>query len=151
RAQIRAARETLEQSADLPESWRAHLEAELAQQHWELVYGGFVSGALEASVLDAASGHAERGFRLGARGDAAVLRARIALRQGQPHVAWLWLHAAEEAGVAAQACAPLRAEVAYVERDFAAVARCLSTASPAQLRRPGLHAVVDFWNGEAAS
>jgi hypothetical protein len=151
RAQIRAARETLDQSADLPESWRAHWEAGLAQQHWELAYGGFVTGALEVSVLDAARGHAERAFWLGARGDAAVLRARIALRQGQPHVASLWLHAAEQAGVAAQACAPLHAEVAYAERDFAAVARLLSAASPAQLRRPGLHAVADFWNGEAAS
>jgi hypothetical protein len=151
RAQIRATRETLDESPDLPESWRAHLEAGLAQHHWELVYGGFITGALEASVLETAGGHAERSFWLGARGDAAVLRARIALRQAQPRVASLWLHAAEEAGVAPQACAPLRAEVAYMERDFAAVARFLSAASPSQLRRPGLHAVLDFWNREAAS
>lgn len=151
RAQIRAVRASLDDSSHLPDSWRAHLEAGLAQQHWELVYGGFVTGALEASVLDTAAQHAERGFRLGARGDAAVLRARIALRQAQPHVASLWLHAAEGAGVAEQACAPLRAEVAYAERDFAAVARFLSAASGAQLRRPGLRAVVDFWKREVAS
>jgi hypothetical protein len=129
----------------LPSRRRAQLRQRLASEHWELVEGGFVSGALEARVLELAATHAEAAFELGVRGPAAILLARIALRREQAHTAGRWLEAAEAAGVSQAVCAPLFAEAAYGTRRFSEVGQRLARAPRAQLRRPELDPVVEFW------
>jgi hypothetical protein len=151
RARVKETRAELERCADTAPEWQAHLQRCLAQTHWELVYGGFVQGTLEARVLQSAAEHAEASLAHGPRGGAAVLLGRIALRRDQPEAAWRWLEEAERAGVPSAVCAPLFAEVAYVQRRFDAVSPLLARASRAQLRRPRLAPVVDFWTGRDAS
>jgi hypothetical protein len=150
RARIQLTRAALAAGA-LPRRRRAQLEQRLASEHWELVEGGFVSGALEARVLELANKHAEAAFELGVRGPAAVLLARVALRRGQAHAAGRWLEAAEVAGVSQAVCAPLSAEAAYRTRRFSDVGPRLGRAARAQLRRPELDAVVEYWTGGRAS
>jgi hypothetical protein len=135
----------------LPRRRRAQLEQRLASEHWELVEGGFVSGALEARVLELAARHAETAFQLGVRGPAAILLARVALRRGQPEGAASWLESAESAGVSQSVCAPLFAEAAYGGRRFSEVGPRLARAARAQLRRPDLDSVVEFWTSGRAS
>jgi hypothetical protein len=145
RARLEQTARAAAQAGRLPAAWRAHLQRRLAQEHWELVYGGFVSGALQARVLEQAAEHAQAAFDLGARGPASVLLARVALRQGKPEAAERWLALAEQTGVPAAVCAPLLAEAAYASRAFHQVGGLLARASRAQLRRPGLDGVVDLW------
>lgn len=135
----------------VPRRRRGQLTQRLASEHWELVQGGFASGALEARVLGLAATHAEAAFELGVRGPAAILLARIALRRGQAHVAGRWLEAAERAGVTQAVCAPLFAEAAYGTRRFSEVGQRLGRAARAQLRRPELDPVVEFWTSGRAS
>jgi hypothetical protein len=135
----------------LPRRRRAQLEQRLASEHWELVEGGFVSGALEARVLELATAHAQAAFELGARGPAAILLARVALRRGQAQAAGRWLEAAEGAGVSQAVCAPLFAEAAYTSRRFSEVGPRLARAARAQLRRPELDSVAEFWTSGRAS
>jgi polysaccharide biosynthesis protein PelE len=145
RARLQQTSVALAAAAGCPRQRRAHLERRLAGDHWELVYGGFVSGALEARVLEAVADHAEAAFELGSRATAAILLARVALRRRLPDRAWRWLEAAEVSGVSQSVCAPLFAEAAYARRRFAEVGPLLSRATRSQLRRPGLDSVVDFW------
>jgi hypothetical protein len=151
RARVKETRAELDACGDAAPEWQAHLQRCLAQAHWELVYGGFVQGTLEARVLQSAAAYAEASLERGPRGSAAVLLGRIALRQKRPEAAWRWLEEAERSGVSQAVCAPLFAEVAYVQRCFSSVAPLLGRASRAQLRRPGLAPVVDFWTGRDAS
>jgi hypothetical protein len=150
RARVKETSAALAGAAKLPPSWRAQLERCLAQDHWELVYGGFVQGRLEARVLETAAEHASASLGLAARGSAALLLARVALRQQRPEAAWNWLEQAEHAGIAPAVCAPLLAEAAYAQRRFGDVAPLLRRASPGQLRRPSLAPIVDFWTGRGA-
>jgi hypothetical protein len=138
-------------AGSLPRRRRAQLTQRLASEHWELVEGGFVSGALEARVLELAATHAEAAFELGARGPAAILLARLALRRGQADAAGHWLEAAEGAGVSQAVCAPLFAEAAFRGRRFSEVGQRLARAARGQLRRPELDPVVEFWTSERAS
>jgi len=151
RGRVKETSAALARGALLPPPGRAHLQRCLAQDHWELVYGGFVHGRLEARVLETAAGHAQASLELEPRGGATVLLARIALRQNRPTAAWRWLEEAERAGISQAVCAPLFAEAAYAQGHFSAVAPLLGRASLSQLRRPRLAPVADFWTGKGAS
>jgi len=138
-------------SAELTPYRRAHLQRCLAQEHWELVHGGFAQGAVGLRVLESAAEHAEASLALVPSGSAAVLLARVALRQNRPQTAWRWLEQAERSGVSPAVCAPLFAEVAYAQRRFSLVGSLLARAPLARVRRPRLSPLLDFWTGRDAS
>jgi hypothetical protein len=127
---------------------RGKLHQIIAQDHWELVHGGFANGDTELRLLAAAAEHAERAFGLGQQGPAALLASRIALRQRDAERAERWLSRAEQAGVALGTTAPLRAEAAFIAARFADVAAAFGRAPRGQLRRAGIAPLVEFWTGE---
>jgi hypothetical protein len=150
RARIQETRAALACAAELPSYGRAHLQHRLAQDHWELVDGGFVHGALELRVLERAAEFAEASLGSHSIGSAAVLLARVALRQRRPELAWRWLEEAERSGVSRAVSAPLFAEAAYLQRRFGAVGTLLGGAL-GRVPRSGLSPVLDFWTGSGAS
>jgi len=121
----------------------------LARDHWELVYAGFVSGDLEPVVLKNAERHAHEVLAMGADATMAVLLARIHLRQREPELAWAWLERAEAAGLARANAAPLFAEAAFLMRRFDEIPAILRGVPRAELRRPELEPVAEFWTSEA--
>lgn len=121
----------------------------LARDHWELVYAGFVSGDLEPVVLSHAERHAHQVLAMGSDAKMAVLLARIHLRRREPTQAWTWLERAEEAGLARANAAPLFAEAAFLMRRFDEIPAILRGVPRAELRRPELEPVAEFWTSEA--
>jgi hypothetical protein len=129
---------------------RARLQRRLARDHWELVYGGFVSGDLEPVVLAKASEHAREALEARADASTALLLARIHLRQHEPELARAWLERAGDAGAAPAKTAPWLAEVAYQLRRFGEIPIILNGVRRRELQRPGLEPVAEFWTGRAA-
>jgi hypothetical protein len=121
----------------------------LARDHWELVYGGFVSGDLEPLTLRRASEHAAQVLARAADPNMALLLARIHLRQKAPALAWAELERAERAGLPRASAAPLFAEAAFQMRRFGEIPTILRGVRRAQLRRPELEPVAAFWTSEA--
>lgn len=122
----------------------------LAQQHWELVYAGFASSDLEPALLDSAARHATLGMLPGGDIATSLLLARIRLRQRRAADAWTCLVHAERAGAPRASSVPLFAEAAYALRRFADIPRLFARAEPAELRRPELLPVAQFWMGAGA-
>lgn len=136
-----------EEAAALPRAAALHA---LAEQHWELVHGGFASGGeLENATLESALRFGHESLLLAGDGSLALLLARIRLRQGHARAALRYLRAAQALGVANAALAPLYAEVAFLLRRFHAIAPLLSEAGQAPLARPRLAAVAAFWHDRA--
>lgn len=124
---------------------RAAVLKALAEQHWELVHGGFLSGEVERQTLQAAVRYGHASLRLSPDGSLALLLARIQLRGGKPGSALRYLRAADVLGVANAALAPLYAEVAFLMRRFDAVGPLLAQAGKGPLTRPKLDSVARFW------
>jgi len=155
RARIQAAERRLARASSEPTTEPSERAARwhrrLGRDHWELVYGGFVSGDLEPVVLGKAREHLERAVAL--EPDPALLRllGRVHLRQRDPEGARAWLARAGDAGAPLATLAPWLAEAAWQERRFGEVAAILRSVPRAALRRPELDAVATFWarrNGE---
>lgn len=121
----------------------------LARDHWELVYGGFVSGDLEPAVLAQARDHAQAALAREPDAKMAVLLARIYLRRRQPEAAKAYLEQAQRAGLPAASAAPLLAEAAFQRRRFGEIATILGSVQRAGLRRPELDPVAEYWTSEA--
>jgi polysaccharide biosynthesis protein PelE len=135
----RALRETPEESLSAMRS--------LANDHWELVYGGFSEGEAQVLNLSQAADWAEAALRTEFDGTTALLLARVRLRQGDGAAAWrLTVAAAERAGVASDVCAPLLAEAAFLLRKFDWVPRLLANVDDNPLQAPRLQGVAKFWN-----
>jgi hypothetical protein len=129
---------------------RALLERGLAQDYWELIYSGFVNGAIADTVLDRAAVHAYSAFTLRADSGTALLLGRIELRRARPFQACKALLRAEKLGIAAATTAPLFAEAAFLMRRFRHIPALLARAGNAQLRKPGLDAVAAYWLSSCA-
>lgn len=121
----------------------------LARDHWELVYGGFVSGDLEPVVLAQARDHAQAALVREPDAKMAVLLARIYLRRRQPEAAQAYLEQARRAGLPAASAAPLLAEAAFQRRRFGEIAAILRGVERAELRRPELEPVAEYWTSGA--
>jgi hypothetical protein len=132
-------------AAARPARWHRRL----ARDHWELVYGGFVSGDLEPAVLAQARDHAQAALAREPDVKMAVLLARIYLRRRQPEAAEAYLARAQRAGLPAASAAPLLAEAAFQRRRFGDIAPILRSVQRAGLRRPELDPVAEYWTSEA--
>jgi polysaccharide biosynthesis protein PelE len=130
--------------ASSPARWHRRL----ARDHWELVYGGFVSGDLEPAVLAQARDHAQAALAREPDAKMAVLLARIYLRRRQPEAAEAYLARAQRAGLPAASAAPLLAEAAFQRRRFGEIATILRGVQRAELRRPELEPVAEYWTSE---
>lgn len=121
----------------------------LARDHWELVYGGFVSGDLEPVVLGKARDHALAALAERADAKMSLLLARIYLRRRQPEAAQHYLEQALRAGLSAASAAPLLAEAAFQRRRFGDIPRILRGVRRAALRRAELDPIAAYWTSEA--
>lgn len=126
-------------------SERAGCHRRLARDHWELVYGGFVSADVRGIVLESAARHAGAALHDEMDPRTIVLLARIRLAQRRPGDAWACLERAEQAGAPHVSCALLFAEAAYMMRRFREIPALLSRARAPQLRRPELAPVAQYW------
>jgi len=149
RARIKAAEGRLAQATAEPSERPARWHRRLGRDHWELVYGGFVSADLEPAMLAKARDHLERAIAL--EPDAALMRllARTHLREREPAQARAWLLRAAQAGAPHPTLVPWLAEAAWQERRFGDVAAILRGVPRAALRRPELDAVAAFWTAGA--
>lgn len=132
-------------SAASEDKQRAAVLKALAEQHWELVHGGFVSGDVEKQTLTAAVRYGHESLLQAQDGSLALLLGRIQLRARKPGSALHYLRAASSLGVASSVLAPLYAEVAFLMRKFDAIGPLLAEAGNAPLARPKLDAVARFW------
>ena len=145
RARIKIAEGRLAGGATAPSERPARWHRRLGRDHWELVYGGFVSGDLEPAVLDRAREHLRCALELEPDTGSMRLLARIHLRQRDPAQAKAWLARAGQAGAPRATLVPWLAEAAWQERRFGEVATILRGVPRAVLRRPELDAVAAFW------
>jgi polysaccharide biosynthesis protein PelE len=145
RGRIKTAESRLARAGAGPSERPARWHRRLGRDHWELVYGGFVSGDLEPIVLDKARQHLECALELELDTELMRLLARIHLRQRAPERARPWLDRAERAGAPRATLAPWLAEAAWQERRFGEVAAILRSVPRTALRRPELDAVAAFW------
>lgn len=129
---------------------RLALQRRLARDHWELVYGGFVSGDLEPVVLAKAREHASQVLLERADAASALLLARIHLRQREPELARHWLERAGAAGATRASTAPWLAEAAFQMRRFGEIPAILSGVRRRELQRPGLLPVAEYWTERSA-
>lgn len=132
-------------SASKEDKQRAAVLKALAEQHWELVHGGFVSGDVEKQTLTAAVRYGHQSLLLAQDGSLALLLSRMQLRARKPSSALRYLRAAGSLGVASSVLAPLYAEAAFLMRRFDAIGPLLAQAGTAPLARPKLDAVARFW------
>jgi len=145
RARIEQNQRGLANAWPRPARWHRRL----ARDHWELVYGGFVSGDLEPAVLAHAREHAEAALAREPDAKMAVLLARIELRRRQPQAAEAQLERALRAGLPRASATPLLAEAAFQRRRFGEIATILRGVQRVELRRPELEPVADYWVSEA--
>jgi polysaccharide biosynthesis protein PelE len=132
-------------SAAAENKQRAAVLKALAEQHWELVHGGFLSGDVEKQTLSAAVHYGHESLLLSPDGSLALLLGRMQLRALKPNSALHYLSAASSVGVANAVLAPLYAEAAFLLRRFDAIGPLLAEAGNAPLARPKLDAVARFW------
>jgi polysaccharide biosynthesis protein PelE len=144
RSRIELNQSRLAGDASRPARWHRRL----ARDHWELVYGGFVSGDLEPAVLAQARDHALAALACEPDARMAVLLARIYLRRRQPEAAEAYVARAQRAGLPAASAAPLLAEAAFQRRRFGDIATILRGVPRAELRRPELEPVAEYWTSE---
>jgi hypothetical protein len=78
-----------------------------------------------------------------------VLLARIYLRRRQPEAAEPYIEQALGAGLPAASAAPLLAEAAFQKRRFGEIPAILRAVQRAELRRPELDPVAEYWTNEA--
>ncbi len=124
---------------------RMALHGALARWYWELAYLGLAQGSVLDHVLEQARLHAEQ--TLGSAEDPYmhVLAGRIAMEQARLSMAEVHFDDAEAAGVGAQALAPFRAEVAFLEGRYQDVPKQLARLSVDVLHRPPFAALAEFW------
>jgi hypothetical protein len=144
RSRIELNQSRLAGDATRPARWHRRL----ARDHWELVYGGFVSGDLEPAVLAQARDHALAALEREPDARMGVLLARIYLRRRQPEAAEAYLARARRAGLPAASAAPLLAEAAFQRRRFGDIATILRGVQRGELRRPELEPVAEYWTSE---
>ncbi len=130
----------------LGDTERAVVVRGLANDHWELVYGGFSEGEGERLNLEQAAKWADEALHARFDGTLAILLARVRLKQGRAAEAWQLIVAAERGGVATDVCAPLLAEAAFLLREFECIPRLLAHVDGNPLRAPRLQPVARFWN-----
>lgn len=123
----------------------------LANDHWELVYGGFSEGDGQKLNLEQAANWAGAALLAQFDGTTALLLARIRLKQLAPEHAWELIDAAGRAGVAAGVCAPLLAEAAFLMRKFDAIPRLLARVADDPSHPARLEPVARFWTARSAS
>ena len=125
----------------------AALHKALAENHWELFYFGFVTGDQAAHTLQTAETHAENALQMMPDGATTVLLSRILIARSEYDRADTTLRQAESLGISSAVTSPLFAEIAFQSRRYEDVRKHLARASRAQVSRPRLARVVDYWNG----
>jgi polysaccharide biosynthesis protein PelE len=126
---------------------RALVLKSLAEQHWELVHGGFLSGDVEKQTLESAVRYGHESLLIAPDGSLSLLIARMQLKANKPNSALHYLRGASSLGVANSVLAPLYAEAAFLLRRFEAIGPLLAEAGNATFGRPKLDAVARFWTG----
>jgi hypothetical protein len=124
---------------------RAAVLKSLAEQHWELVHGGFVSGDVEKQTLSSAVRYGHEALLIAPDGSLSLLLARIQLRARKPGSAQRYLSAASSLGVSNTVLAPLYAETAFLLRRFDVIGPLMAEAGNTPQSRPKLDAVARFW------
>lgn len=139
-----------EQLAQAEPGDRARWHHRLAHDYWELCYLGLAPGDLRTHFLTMARQHVEEtlheksknpGFRL--------LHVRILINLGDYATARETLMQAMADGLPEPKALPYLAELAFHQRDFAAVRADLRGLGPIAHRQPGMGRVARFWLGEA--
>jgi polysaccharide biosynthesis protein PelE len=151
RSRIKATETHLQAAQGAPKDKQLRWHRRLARDHWELVYGGFVSGDLEPVVLGKAREHAHTVLETVRDARMGLLIARIYLRERDAEAAWECLEQAEEAGAPRASVVPLFAEAAFQLRRFEQIPGILLGAKPAELRRPELQPIARFWTERSSA
>lgn len=124
---------------------KAALHAALAHGFWELAYLGLAQGSVFRHVLMQAREHVEAALQMGANPELELLGARVALEQGLPEHAKLFLRRAEEGGIAAEKITGFRAEAAFLSAKYDEVPGLLASLPGDVLRRPPFTELARYW------
>nr|WP_150304243.1 HEAT repeat domain-containing protein [Pseudomonas saliphila] len=124
---------------------KAALHAALARWYWELAYLGLAQGSVLKHVLMQARDHVESALQISSNPELELLGARIALEQGLPQEARLFLRRAEQGGIAAEKLTPFRAEAAFLATEYAEVPGLLASLPSDVLRRPPFTDLARYW------
>ncbi|QJD57898.1 HEAT repeat domain-containing protein [Pseudomonas sp. gcc21] len=127
------------------DSQKAALHAALARWYWELSYLGLAQGSVLQHVLMQARNHLETALESSPNPELELLGARIALEQGLPYDAKLFLRRAEQGGISTEKLTPFRAEAAFLSAEYAEVPGLLVSLSSDVLRRPPFTELARYW------
>lgn len=142
-ATIEADLAVLEAVGDGPE--RARALRRVAEHYWELVYAGLARADLADFAVEAGLRHADAALAFDpADPGLHLVRGRLLGTAGDLDAAVAAYEEAIRAGAATERVAPYLAEIAFVRRDYNAVARHMRTAGHAGAH-PGVVPLIRFW------
>lgn len=124
---------------------RPALHTTLARWYWELAYLGLAQGSVLDHVLEQARSHADTALELGAGDGTFILAGRIAMELGSLDRALAHFNSAQAAGIDEEKLIPYRAEIAFLQGRYEAIAEQLNQLSADTLQRPPFAALARYW------
>ncbi len=123
----------------------------IAELHWELVYSGLVQGDVRAHAVSEGLRHLELAQH-NATDDAGMwfLRGRLLMARNDSAAARGAFEHSLSCGMQSARVLPYLAEIAFLQRDFAAVRQLLGAVAQQQTT-PLTAPVMRFWNGTQAN
>jgi hypothetical protein len=138
-------RNLLEELERTPPEQQPPMHASVAQYYWELVYLGLAQGSVMEHMLSMARQHIEYALDGQNSPQDWLLAGRIALGQQRLEDAAEAFVAAEKLGMDASLLATYQAEVAFFQRDFAAIPGHLAQLSADDQQRSPFSSLTRYW------
>lgn len=139
-----------QKSLESPLSSRARYDClrHLAELHWELIYAGLAHGGLKTHNLNQAWKYLEMAFAMDEQHECGILflKGRILLAQGKMEQAREALHQSMQLGQSPGSALPYLADLAFQQREFAAVHANMQTLAQLHVASR-TSAIVDLWTG----
>ncbi len=124
------------------------LHIRLAQNYWELVEGGLVQGNVKKHMLQEAESHLRQAMKVkGNEPSLSLLCTKVLIEYGEYDQALQELSHAESGGLPFHLLQPLRAEIAFLQRDFNKVRAVLSELETDQGADSKLSKAIASWKG----
>ena len=148
-ASIQAEREGLKR-IDAPGA-RLNALRHLGELNWELVYSGLVQGDVRAYTLEQALRHVEAALELAERDPGLwFLKARVLQTCHRVAESREGFSMAISCGLPEERALPYLAEIAFEQRDFAALRKYIGIIADTQ-STPAMGPIIRFWRGSAPS
>lgn len=117
----------------------------LALAYWELAYLGLAQGGVKLHALNQTLVHLKADTRFASSAESLILAARVSMEQEAYAQAASYLNKARAAGASVERLLLWRAELAFMQRDYASVSELLTELPKSSAQRAPFVDLVRFW------